>query len=98
MALDVTTLNLAGRSISFFSGIFLLVVWWQDRHRWSALWGSIGNAMLGAGIILAGLHAGRRGSANRGNGQHRNRGDRVSPRHHPGHPGAGRRRPLPCQE
>jgi diguanylate cyclase (GGDEF)-like protein len=56
MALDAATLNLAGGFITVFSGIFLLVVWWQYRREWSALWWSIGNCLLGGGIILAALH------------------------------------------
>jgi hypothetical protein len=38
MALDAATLNLAGGFITVFSGLFLLVVWWQHRREWSALW------------------------------------------------------------
>jgi diguanylate cyclase (GGDEF)-like protein len=57
MALDAATLNLAGGFITVFSGFFVLVVWWQHRRERSALWWSLGNCLLGAGIILAGLHA-----------------------------------------
>jgi diguanylate cyclase (GGDEF)-like protein len=56
MALDATTLNLAGGFITVFSGIFLLVVWWQHRGEWAALWWSFGNCLLGGGIILAGMN------------------------------------------
>ena len=57
MALDAVTLSLAGGLVTAASGIFLLVMWSQDRTAWSAFWWGIGNCGLGTGIVLAGFHA-----------------------------------------
>jgi diguanylate cyclase (GGDEF)-like protein len=57
MALDVATLSLAGGLITVASGVFLLVVWCQDRSTWPAFWWALGNCGLGIGIIVVGFHA-----------------------------------------
>lgn len=57
MTVDVATISLAGGLVTFFSGLFLLVYWWQNRSAWPAFWWAVGHCGLGTGIILVGIHA-----------------------------------------
>ncbi len=52
MSLDASTLLFAGGFVTFASGLFLLVFWWQDRAAWSAFWWALGSCFLGVGIVL----------------------------------------------
>jgi diguanylate cyclase (GGDEF)-like protein len=57
MTFDVFTLNFAGGLVSFASGLFLVIHWWQAREDRAALaWGTA-SCGAGVGITLLAMHA-----------------------------------------
>jgi diguanylate cyclase (GGDEF)-like protein len=57
MTFDASTLIFAGGLVSFASGLFLVMHWWQAREDCAALaWGAV-SCSAGVGITLLALHA-----------------------------------------
>jgi diguanylate cyclase (GGDEF)-like protein len=56
MTLDVSTLTFAGGVVTFASGLFLLINWWQERTAWAALWWAAASCGTGVGITVLALH------------------------------------------